>query len=126
MKYCINCGEKIEDYAEFCVKCGHKQSDSVGKTSQISLTERPGQSQVGIQKKKKKYSKDDITDAIGCIIIIAGIIVLIILYVFFEEWVAFLWPIIITIIVISCIIRLLGAGIVELIQRSKDKKDKGK
>ncbi len=124
MKYCINCGEKIEDDADFCVKCGHKQSDSVVMAPQVSLAQIPAQGQT--QKKKKKYSKDDITDAIGCIIIIAGIIVLIILYAFFEEWVAFLWPIVIAIIVISCIIRLLGAGIVELIQRRKDKKHNGK
>ena len=119
MKYCVQCGEKIVDDADFCAKCGHIQPSLGILTPQV-----PNQMQV--PKQKKKYSKDDITDAIGCIIIIAGIIVLIILYAFFEEWVAFLWPIIITIIVISCIIRLLGAGIVELIQRRKDKKRNGK
>jgi len=120
MKYCIKCGEKIVEDADFCAKCGHKQPDLGIMTPQVSLAQIP--EQVQVQKKKKKYSKDNITDAIGCIIIIAGIIVLIILYAFFEEWVAFLWPIILAIIVISCIIRLLGAGIVELFQRRKDKK----
>ena len=121
MKYCIKCGEKIEDDVDFCVKCGHKQPDLGERTPQISLVQTPVQAE--ITKKKIKYSKDDITDAIGCIIVIAGIIVLIILFAFFKEWFAFLWPIIVSIILISYIIRLIGAGIAELFQRRKDKKN---
>ncbi|MFX1572426.1 MAG: zinc-ribbon domain-containing protein [Promethearchaeota archaeon] len=120
MKYCINCGEKIEVDADFCTKCGHKQPNLGIILAQDPHSQFTEQEQVG--KKKKKYSKEEIIDAIGCIIIIAGIVVLIFLYAFFKEWIAFLWPIILAIIVISCVIRLLGAGIVELIQRRKDRK----
>ncbi|MBY9004658.1 MAG: zinc-ribbon domain-containing protein [Candidatus Lokiarchaeota archaeon] len=119
MNFCINCGEKLADEMDFCSKCGHKQPDLEEIRPQISLLQTP--KQVEATMKKTNYSKDNITDAIGCFIIITGFIVLIILFVFFKEWLAILWPYIIGIILISWIIRLLWAGIVELFQRRKKK-----
>ncbi|MHA1106064.1 MAG: hypothetical protein ACTSPN_10155 [Promethearchaeota archaeon] len=119
MKFCINCGEKLAYEIDVCTKCGHKQPDFGELKPQISLLQTP--KQVEATKIKSKYSKDNIIDAIGCIIIIIGFIVLIILFAFFKEWLAILWPYIIGIILISWIIRLLWAGIVELFQRRKKK-----
>ena len=117
MKFCVECGEKLEEGVNYCTSCGYKQPDLGEIKPQVSLLQTPKQDEV--TQKKKKHTKEDITDVIGCILIIAGFVVLIILYAFFEEWLAILWPYIVTIIIISWILRLLGAGIVELFKRSK-------
>lgn len=117
MKFCVKCGEKLEESVNFCTKCGYKQPDLGEIKPQVSLLQTS--KQVETIQKKKKHSKEELTDAIGCILIIAGFVVLIILYAFFEEWLAILWPYIVAIIVISWIVRLLGVGIVELFKRTK-------
>ena len=116
MKFCMKCGEKLLDDSTFCPKCGHEQPDLGEKKREISLVQTPRQMETS--RKKTKHINENITDAIGCIIIIIGIVVLIILYAFFEDWLAILWPYIVGFIVISWILRLVGAGIVELFKRS--------
>ena len=86
MTYCENCGEKLEDDAIFCVICGHKQGDPIKMEPKVQLAPMPAQGQAYPSKKKRKYTKDDITDTLGCILIIIGIIALIILYSFFAEF----------------------------------------
>ena len=117
MKFCVKCGEKLEVGVNFCTTCGYKQPDLGEIKPKVSLLQSPKQGEP-IQKKKKR-TKEDITDVIGCILIISGFVVLIILYAFFEEWLAILWPYIVAIIVISWIVRLVGAGIIEIFKRSK-------
>ena len=122
MYYCTNCGEEIVEGIDICAKCGHKQTNLEEEKSQISLIQKP--KQVELNKKKKFHFSEDITDAIGCIIIVTGIVILIVLYFYFQELLVILWPYIIGIIVISWILRLLWAGICELFSRRKKEETK--
>ncbi len=115
MKYCVKCGEKIDDNAEFCSFCGQKQPFLPPAAIPIAPIEQP-------QLKKKQRLKGNVGDTITCVLVIISIIIMGILYFIFQDLANIIISIIILITVLSCVFRLVLGSIGEFLERRKTKK----
>ena len=112
MNYCGECGTKIGKDWEKCHNCGAPLDESDKQESKS----------LNIQIGSKKYSTEEILDTVGCVLLIIGIGFLGIIFYFFREWFDFIIPIVIVIIVLSCVARIIYAVIGEAIHRLKERK----
>lgn len=121
MKFCTNCGENILDEADYCTNCGYRQvkiGDNPYKVSLVNTSRK-----LEASKQVTSNAREKILNVIGGIILVTGFISLGILYLFFQDWLAVLWPYIIGVVVISWVIRLIIAGIEEITKRRKGKQE---
>jgi hypothetical protein len=122
MKFCTNCGVKISDEADYCSNCGYRQLKVGDNPYRVSLVNTSRK--VEAPKQVNSSTREKTMNVIGAIILVTGFIALIILYLFFQEWLAILWPFIVGIVIFSWIIRLIIAGIEEITKRRKKRQEK--
>ena len=121
MKYCTNCGEKIPDEADYCTNCGYGQLNIGENPYRVSLVDTSRKVEAPMQ--VTSNTREKTLNIIGGIIVVTGFISLGILYLFFQDWLAILWPYIVGIVVLSWVIRLIIAGIEEITKRRKKKQE---
>ncbi|MGV9172534.1 MAG: hypothetical protein ACOC35_08195 [Promethearchaeia archaeon] len=115
MTYCEDCGTELGKNWKYCHNCGVPIREFNNKRLQSQQT----------PKESRKHSKEDLLDTLGCIVLIIGVVTLLIIYNFFIEWFEIIIPIVIAIIVLSCIGRIIYAfiGVVVLKLKAKKKKE---
>ena len=117
MKFCTNCGVKISDEVDYCSNCGYRHLKVEDNPYRVSLANTS--KKVDTLKQVTSNTREKTLNVIGGIILVTGFISLAFLYLFFQEWLAILWPYIVGIVAFSWIIRLIIAGIEEITKRRK-------